>query len=250
VGVVILIFVFLTGMAVASFIASLLYRIPRGISILRPPSFCPACGKRIKPYDLIPIFSFLLLKGRCRECGKRIPLHNLLLEVGLPLIYTGLYLRCGPGIAFFLRSFLMTMLVYCALMDLTTGEIGILEVALVFLCGVATFLLSFLGVFPYEPWYLLSGTAAASILLGLSYSITWLVKRRVPLGKGDLLLIPGAVLSLGLYGALRILVFSSVLGVLVAFVLVHTGRMGKHSPLPLLPFFAAGVLIEILLFSC
>jgi leader peptidase (prepilin peptidase)/N-methyltransferase len=250
VGVVILIFVFLTGMAVASFISSLIYRIPRDISIMHPPSFCPACGKRIKPYDLIPIFSFFLLKGKCRECGKRIPLHNLLLEVGLPLVYTGLYLRCGTGIVFFIRCFLMTQLVYCALIDLISGEIGILDVVVVSLGGVAALVLALFGVLPYRPWYLLSGAVAASILLGLSYSIVWLMKRRIPLGRGDLFLIPAAMLSFGLYEALRILVFSSVLGIVVAFVLFRTGRLGKHSPLPLLPFFTTGVLIEILLFSC
>jgi leader peptidase (prepilin peptidase)/N-methyltransferase len=245
-----IVIIFLTGTAIASFIGSLAYRVPRGISILHPPSFCPACGNRIRPYDLVPILSYALLRGRCRECGGRIPLTNLLLEIGLPLVYVGVYLHCGAGILFFTRAYLLTLLVYLGLLDLQTGKIGLRDVLMVNLGGGAVLVFSSLGLIPFGPLHYLGGAAAAFTLLGAGFGITWLLKRRPPLGTGDLLLIPGACLYFGLFGAIRILLISSVTGLLAAALLVRMKKAERGSPLPLLPFFAAGVVIEIISFSC
>jgi prepilin signal peptidase PulO-like enzyme (type II secretory pathway) len=242
--------IFLTGTAIASFIGSLAYRVPRGISILHPPSFCPACGNRIRACDLVPILSYVLLRGRCRECGGRISPANLLLEIGLPLVYVGVYLRCGTGMLFFTRTYLLTILVYVGLLDLQTGRIGLLDVVLVYLGGGAVLVFASLGLIPFGPLHYLGGAGAACTLLGAGFGITWLLKRRPPLGTGDLLLLPGACLCFGLPGAVRVLLISSAAGILAAVLLVRMKKAERGAALPLLPFFAAGVVIEIVSFSC
>ena len=61
----------LLGLLVGSFLNVVIYRLPKGESLLRPASHCPACGAPVKPYDNIPVLSWLLLRGRCRNCGAR-----------------------------------------------------------------------------------------------------------------------------------------------------------------------------------
>jgi len=82
---------FLLGLILGSFLNSVIYRLPRGISVARGRSFCPRCGHQLKALDLIPLFSFLFLKGRCRYCRApisfRYPLVELLTGIGLALLF-------------------------------------------------------------------------------------------------------------------------------------------------------------------
>ncbi|MEO2065659.1 MAG: prepilin peptidase, partial [Desulfurobacteriaceae bacterium] len=63
---------FLFGLIFGSFLNVCIYRIPKGKSILWPPSSCPNCGSRIKWYDNVPVLSYIILRGKCRNCGKKI----------------------------------------------------------------------------------------------------------------------------------------------------------------------------------
>ena len=67
-----LILVGVLGAVVGSFLNVVIYRVPRGESIVVPPSACPGCGHRIRPCDNIPIVSWVVLRGRCRDCGEPI----------------------------------------------------------------------------------------------------------------------------------------------------------------------------------
>ncbi|AEG15545.1 Prepilin peptidase [Desulfofundulus kuznetsovii DSM 6115] len=83
-------FSFLLGLCIGSFLNVCIYRLPRGMSLLAPPSHCPACGARLGPLDLIPVVSYLFLRGRCRHCSgtisPRYPLVELLTGAGFLLI--------------------------------------------------------------------------------------------------------------------------------------------------------------------
>lgn len=69
------------GLCIGSFANVLIYRIPRGIQFISGTSFCPSCGKRVMPFDLIPVLSFILLKGKCRHCEARISIRYPLIEL-------------------------------------------------------------------------------------------------------------------------------------------------------------------------
>jgi len=86
-----ILFVFLFGACVGSFLNVVIYRVPMGKSIVRPSSHCPSCGEPIRWYDNIPILSWLLLRGRCRACGARISIQYPLIEAATGLMVTGLY---------------------------------------------------------------------------------------------------------------------------------------------------------------
>lgn len=85
------------GAVVGSFANVCIHRLPRGESVVTPPSHCPSCGGRIAFYDNIPVVSFLLLAGRCRRCLAPIPPRYLLVEAATALLFLGAALLWGPG---------------------------------------------------------------------------------------------------------------------------------------------------------
>jgi leader peptidase (prepilin peptidase)/N-methyltransferase len=93
-----LVWVFFLGAAVGSFVNVILYRMPRRINLLWPPSRCPACLNRLKLVDNVPVVGFLRLRGKCRHCGTAIPRSYLRVEVGFGLLYLVLtYLEIHTG---------------------------------------------------------------------------------------------------------------------------------------------------------
>ncbi len=93
--ILIYIFIFVFGAAFGSFLNVCIYRIPRKESIVFPSSHCPICKVKIKPINNIPIISFILLKGKCKNCNTCIHWHYLLIEILTPLLFFFLFLRFG-----------------------------------------------------------------------------------------------------------------------------------------------------------
>lgn len=93
--IVIPVFIVLAGLAVGSFLNVFAERIPAGQSLFRPRSHCPACGKTLGVRDLIPVASYLLLRGKCRYCSAPIPTRVLLVEAGTGLSFLLLWWRFG-----------------------------------------------------------------------------------------------------------------------------------------------------------
>ncbi|MDI9557398.1 MAG: prepilin peptidase, partial [Pseudomonadota bacterium] len=90
-GALLLIFFFLLGCAIGSFLNVCIYRIPREKSIVKPPSACPVCEKPIRFYDNIPILSYILLKGKCRDCGIKISIRYPFVELLTGIFFLLLY---------------------------------------------------------------------------------------------------------------------------------------------------------------
>lgn len=77
------------GALIGSFLNVVIHRVPAGLSVVHPPSACPGCGGRIRPYDNIPVLSWLILRGRCRDCGARISARYPLIEAGTAVAFLG-----------------------------------------------------------------------------------------------------------------------------------------------------------------
>ena len=108
----------LAGLLIGSFLNVCIYRIPAGLSVVTGRSHCTACGKAIRPYDLIPVLSFILLKGRCRNCGAPIsPCYPLveLLNAGL---YLALFCVYGLTPAFVVYALLVSALTVASFIDI------------------------------------------------------------------------------------------------------------------------------------
>lgn len=89
--------VVLLGLLLGSFFNVCIWRIPRGESINYPPSHCPRCGKRIRFYDNIPVVSYFVLRGRCRDCGKPISIRYPLVESLTVVLFVVAYAKFGLG---------------------------------------------------------------------------------------------------------------------------------------------------------
>lgn len=88
----------LLGLIVGSFLNVVVYRLPRGESLLRPASHCPHCGRALAPWDNVPVLAFLWLRGRCRQCRARIPWRYPALELLTGLVFAALVWRFGVGV--------------------------------------------------------------------------------------------------------------------------------------------------------
>ncbi len=89
---------FVYGLVIGSFLNVVIYRLPHGISLSYPASHCPYCQTKLKIRDLMPVLSFLLVRGRCRYCHKPIRLRYILVELGTGLFLAALYMRSGLSI--------------------------------------------------------------------------------------------------------------------------------------------------------
>ncbi len=243
------IFIICTGLALASFIGSLSYRSHRNISIVTPPSFCPDCGSSLRIPDLIPVLSYILLRGRCRYCGKSIPVRYPAAEIVLPCVLFFLYRHHGITPLFFCYGYLSCVLLYLALLDLEVGSIRVWEGLTVYAGSAAYLLLVIRGTVPVPLPVPLYGLAVGVGLAAVSIGAVFIIKKRMGLGVGDLLVLPGVSLYFGPEEIIRVLICASVLGLIAGFVLLIIKRKSAGGmKLPFLPCLAGGVFIEILFF--
>jgi leader peptidase (prepilin peptidase)/N-methyltransferase len=95
-GVAFLALAFALGLAIGSFLNVVVYRVPRGASLVRPGSRCPACGRPLRPAENVPLLSFVWLRGRCRGCRARIPWRYPTVELATGLVFAAIAWRYGP----------------------------------------------------------------------------------------------------------------------------------------------------------
>jgi len=112
------ILIFLLGLIVGSFCNVCIYRIPRNESVIYPVSHCPKCRTTIKPFDNIPLLSYILLKGRCRNCGSKISIQYPVVEFLTGLIYLIIYLIYGLNVQTLIYIILSSALIIIAFTDL------------------------------------------------------------------------------------------------------------------------------------
>src|SRR3712207_5879897 len=86
------------GLVIGSFLNVVAYRLPRGESLVKPRSRCTGCGEEVRPYDNVPVLSWLLLRGRCRHCGERISARYPVLEALTGLVFAAVVLLRGADL--------------------------------------------------------------------------------------------------------------------------------------------------------
>ena len=223
----------LFGLVIGSFLNVVIHRVPLRQSIVWPSSRCPECGERVKSFDNLPVLSYLLLRGRCRNCKARISPRYPAVEALTGLLFAlsayefGLSLKLLPALV------LVSVLIALAGTDL---EHRLLPNAIVFPAALLGLVLSVV-VDPASWWvYLVSalGVAAGLFALALAY----------PGGMGMGYVKMGGMLGafLGPYAVLTVF-FGALLGAVVGGVLIATGTIQRRSALPFGVFLAvAGVL--------
>ncbi|CAA9455402.1 MAG: Leader peptidase (Prepilin peptidase) / N-methyltransferase [uncultured Rubrobacteraceae bacterium] len=212
----------LFGLVIGSFLNVVIHRVPLRQSIVWPSSRCPNCGERIKSFDNLPVLSYLVLRGKCRDCKVRISPRYPLVETLTGLLFVLAAYEFGLSLAFVSALVLICVLVALAGTDL---EHRLLPNRIVVPAAVAGFGLS-VASDPGAWWvYLVSvlGVAGGLFALALAYP--------GGMGMGDVKM--GGMLGafLGPYAALAVF-FGALVGVLVGGVLMVVGKMQRGSALP------------------
>jgi leader peptidase (prepilin peptidase)/N-methyltransferase len=225
------------GAIIGSFLNVVVHRLPRRESLLTPSSHCPRCQTPVKPYDNIPIVSWLVLRGHCRSCGEPISPRYPLLEAATAALCVGAVLTQPSAATIALSIVLILVVVPAALIDLDymvipnrlTAAGAILAVAL----GLA---LDPAG----EPDRLLAAACAGGFLLlaALAYP------RGMGMGDVKLVAVMGLCLGAAVAPALLIGLLAGIAGgaVMIARKGAHAGR---RTPVPFGPFLALGALVAV-----
>ena len=229
---------FVGGMVTGSFVGVVAHRLPRGGSIVGPRSVCDSCGEQITAYDNVPVISWLVLRGRCRACGARIPLRYPLVElaVGLAFAATAVVLHDDPA-QLALGLVFVAMLAAITLTDL---ERQIIPNSILLVGAVAGLVLVAATDPGSLPERLIAAAAAGGLLLliGLAYPRG--------MGMGDVKL--AAVMGLYLGSAVAPALFVGVLsGTVVGVALMAArGSGARKLKVPFGPFLALGGVIALL----
>jgi leader peptidase (prepilin peptidase)/N-methyltransferase len=225
------------GAIVGSFLNVVAYRLPRRESLMRPASHCPSCEAPVRPYDNIPIISWLLLRGRCRNCKATISPRYPLVEAGAALLCVGAALTHDTAAGIALSVVLMLLLVPAAAIDLEhriiPNKLTATGAALALGLGTA---LDPSG----EPARLIAGAAAGGFLLlaALAYP--------GGMGMGDVKLAGVMGLFLGAAVAPAILIALLAGVALGAAIIARKGAAaGRKTAVPFGPFLALGGAVAV-----
>lgn len=245
------------GLLVGSFLNVCIVRLPRGRSIISPPSNCPRCRESIKFYDNIPIISFLLLRGKCRKCGEPISLRYPLVELMNGLFYVWIVREFWlDGESFLLMAFCSSLIVI-TFIDLDFQIIPDIISLPGILLGVTIgpFFMSALNEpLPFQLGYLMPHAwpylisflnSVIGMLCGalplLSMGWIWEKLRHVEaMGGGDIKLMGMVGAFLGWKGALLTIMLGALLGSMVGVGLIVLKRHKMEKVIPFGPFLALG----------
>lgn len=237
-------FVVVFGLLIGSFLTVVADRVPRGASIVQPGSACGSCGLRLGPRDLVPVFSWLALRGKCRQCHVSIGIEPLVLELSTALLFGLTAWQFGPTWRTAAYCVLMAGLVVLSWIDLRTKRLP-REITYTTMC-IGVPLLCAAAFVEGEPRRIASMMLGAAIALVAMFVIR--VVSRGGMGDGDVRLSPllGAYLgwlnpALSLIG----LFFGFVAGAVVGVVLMMLGRAGRKTSVPFGPFLALGTVVAV-----
>lgn len=222
------------GLLVGSFLNVVVHRVPLRESVALPGSHCPGCGAKIRARDNVPLLSYVLLGGRCRDCGVRIPVRYPLVEATTGALFAvAAYEFSGVN--------LVAALVFLAvLVALSATDLGhrLLPNAIVFPAAVAGFALSVLA----NPggWWVY--TASAVAVGGGLFALAFLYPGGMGMGDAKM----GAMLGifLGPYAAIAVF-FGAFLGAVVSGLLMTLGLVGRRYPMPFGVFMAVGGVVAL-----
>jgi len=250
--IILLILFTLLGISVGSFLNVVIDRLPTGGSLLSPPSHCDACGKRLAPLELIPVFSYLFLRGCCRSCRARIPIRVLLVEVLGGLVFFLAYWRFGLRAEFAVTAFWCCIFLVIIFIDwehkliLNKVTYPAMVVALVLLAVDSAWpQLSLLGNLFFIPWpSILSGVIAGAI--GFIFFLIVLLINPRGMGMGDVKLAGLIGLVTGFPFVIVALLIGIILGGLVAVVLLVFKLKGRKDVIAYGTFLAIGPMVTLL----
>jgi leader peptidase (prepilin peptidase)/N-methyltransferase len=238
--------IILFGLAVGSFLNVVIWRLPRGKSIVSPASRCTSCNTPIKPWDNVPVISYVLLRGKCRYCGARISLRYPLVESLNAALWALVYWRFGMGWHLPVYFVFMSSLIAITFIDL---DFQIIPDSIT-LPGIPLGLLAGIFLLPDPMARMMSLGWKASLIgvavgFGLYYAVA--VLSRGGMGGGDIKLMSMVGGAMGWKAVLLTTFLGSLAGsVLGLFLILFRGK-GRKTKVPFGPFLALGTVLTLFL---
>jgi leader peptidase (prepilin peptidase) / N-methyltransferase len=238
----------LTGLVIGSFLNVIIYRVPAGMSVVSPPSSCPTCGIPVRPYDNVPVVSWIVLRGRCRACKTRISARYPIVELLTALLFGLIAARIGASWTLPAELGFTAGLISLAAIDL---ERFLLPRKIVYATGavVTAGLVAAAGL--QDRWAHL-GVAVISAVSAFAVFFTIHAVSSAWMGFGDVRLAGLIGLALGWLGPWYLVVgfmAANLAGAFVGIAMMILGRASRRTPLPYGVFLAGGSVLAILIGS-
>lgn len=232
--IILAIVVFIYGIVIGSFLNVLIYRIPKKENIAIVASHCMKCDYKLKWYDLVPLFSYLFLGGKCRKCRQKISVQYPLIEGLNGVMWVLVFLKFGLSIESLLYCLLFSALLALSMIDFRTYEIPVGFNIFILILGLVR-----VGT-DYNNWlYYVIGLVSVSMVLFLIFVIS----QGRAIGGGDVKLMAATGLLLGWKLNLLGFVFGCILGSIIHVVRMKVSK--KDHVLAMGPYLSAGVMISI-----
>lgn len=229
------------GLIIGSFLNVCIFRIPKEESISFPPSHCVKCGTKIKLYDLIPIISYIFLKGRCRNCKDKISLKYPIIELITGALFVALYIEFGLNVTLIKFLFLVSLLLVIGIIDFETMDVYFNTICTGIIAGVIFMAVgAFFNNFniSYFSNYIIGGAVGGSVI-----SIIILITKGMGWGDAEICLVAG--LFLGFKLTLVMLFLAFVIGGVFGIALLLLKIKKRSDPIPFGPFIALAGIITV-----
>lgn len=230
------------GLLIGSFLNVCIYRLPRDLSVVRPRSFCPACEKQIAWYDNIPLASYLMLRGRCRNCGARIPLRYPLVELLTGVVFALFVGWLGLGLLALKWCVFGALMIGLSFADLeerilpdelTWGGVAAGIALSLWVPMQSGYVQLFLASRWSERWVSVGESVVGAFVgSGLLWAVGALfkaVRHKEGLGLGDVKMLAAVGAFLGLQGTLQTLILGSVAGSVIGLIYIKVTRKDYSS---------------------
>lgn len=229
------IIIFIFGITIGSFLNVCIYRVPLGESIVTAPSHCMTCGRKLKWYDMVPVFSWLVLGGKCRNCKSKISVQYPIIEGVNGILYVMICAVNGLEWSSVIYCFMASALLVLSIIDWRTYEIPFGINVFLFVLGVAMTILDRVNLAEH-----LIGMICVSGLLGILYLLTG----GRAIGGGDIKLMFACGLILGWKLILLAFFLGCIIGSVVHIIRMSVKKAGRM--LAMGPYLSAGILLAAL----
>ncbi|MDN7245878.1 prepilin peptidase [Planococcus shenhongbingii] len=222
------------GLVFGSFYNVVGLRVPKNESIAFPPSHCTKCDRQLTALDLVPVFSYLFLRGRCRSCGEKIHWVYPLMEAITAALFAISFWQLG-----FTPELIVALIFVSLLVIITVSDIAYMLIPDKVLLPVGIVLLALRFFIPLDPWWdaLLGAAVGFGILLLIA------IVSKGGMGGGDIKLFFVIGLVLGTSGTLMTLFFASLIGAIAGIIQLRINNQDRKTPVPFGPSIALGAVI-------
>ena len=230
-----IIFIFVLGLIVGSFLNCVILRTYKGESFIVGRSYCPKCKHDLKPWDLIPVLSYLILRGKCRYCGNKISSQYPLVELSTAIIFSFVYLQVGLTSEMIYLLAIMAIFIVIFVYDLKYYIIPDKFV--------------FSGIILSAIWVFLTGdiliTFASAIGASLFFFLIWFFSKGLAMGFGDVKLAFLIGLLLGWPNVIVGLFLGFFFGAIIGTISLLINQKNLKSEIPFAPFLLSGTFVAL-----